>query len=131
MSQSLWQIGRPDSKCIFFNIFPPWAAEVSNLSRSQPLFSMKYATWFLDEQDTRQSTELKKLVVQSVLLCLSHLYLTSKFIKHWEKKLSKQNQKIKAWILPNQTRITKQMRKAALKHRIFLFSLRCHTTKYW
>ena len=45
----------------------------------------------MDEQDTRQKTELKKSVVQSVLLCLSCLFmyiLTSKFIKNW-KKLSK------------------------------------------
>ena len=48
----------------------------------------------MDEQDTRQNTELKKkYVVQSVLLCLSCLFmyiLTSKFIKNW-KKLSKKN----------------------------------------
>ena len=52
----------------------------------------------MDEQDTRQNTELKKSVVQSVLLCLSCLFmyiLTSKFIKNWEKKLSKQK-KLKA-----------------------------------
>ena len=38
----------------------------------------------MDEQDTRQNTELKKSVVQSVLLCLLCLLmyiLTSKFIK--------------------------------------------------
>ena len=42
----------------------------------------------LDEQDTRQNTELKTSVVQSVLLCLTHLFLyilTSKFIKTWKK----------------------------------------------
>ena len=46
-----------------------------------------------DEQDTRQNTEWKKSVVQSVSLCLSYLFLyilTSKFIKNWKKKLSKQ-----------------------------------------
>ena len=51
---------------------------------------------FLDEQDTRQNTELKKSVVQSVLLYLSYLFmyiLTSKFIKNW-KKISKQAKKI-------------------------------------
>ena len=39
---------------------------------------------FFDEQDTRQNTELKKSVIQSVLLCLSCLFmyiLTSKFLK--------------------------------------------------
>ena len=49
---------------------------------------MKYGTCFLGEQDTRQNTELKKSVVQSVLLCLScffHLYF-DKFIKAEKKK---------------------------------------------
>ena len=42
----------------------------------------------MDEQDTKQNTELKKSVVQSVLLCLSCLFmyiLTSKFIKKLKK----------------------------------------------
>ena len=42
----------------------------------------------MDEQDSRQNTELKKSVVQSDLLCLSCLFmyiLTSKFIKNWKK----------------------------------------------
>ena len=46
----------------------------------------------MDEQDTRQNTELKKSVVQSVLLCLSCLFmyiLTSKFIKNWKKNKQK------------------------------------------
>ena len=42
----------------------------------------------LDEQDTRQNTDLNKSVVQSVSLCLSYLFLyilTSKFVKNWKK----------------------------------------------
>ena len=42
----------------------------------------------LDEQDTRQNTELKKSVVQSVSLCLSYIFLyilTSRSIKYGEK----------------------------------------------
>ena len=42
----------------------------------------------MDEQNTRQDTKLKKSIVQSVLLCLSCLFmyiLTSKFIKKLEK----------------------------------------------
>ena len=80
-----------DSKCVFlffFKFFLAWA-DVPNLSRSQPVFSMKYGTWFLDEQDTRQSTKLKQYVVQSVLLCLSYLFmyiLTRNCIKQWKKK---------------------------------------------
>ena len=45
-----------------------------------------------------EHTELKKSVVQSVLLCLSCLFmyiLTSKFIKNWKKKI-KQAKKIKS-----------------------------------
>ena len=56
----------------------------------------------LDEQDTRQNTELKKSVVQSVSLCVSYLFLyilTSKFIEHWKKKLSKKNSNLEfCWI---------------------------------
>ena len=47
------------------------------------LFNMKYGTWFVDEQNTRKNTELKKSVVQNVLLCLLCLFisiLTNKFI---------------------------------------------------
>ena len=49
----------------------------------------------MDKQDTRQNTELKKSVVQSVSLCLSCLFMyifTSKFITNW-KKISKQAKK--------------------------------------
>ena len=46
-------------------------------------------------EDTRQNTELKKSVVQSVSLCLSYIFLyilTSKSIKNWKKnKLTKKN----------------------------------------
>ena len=74
--------------------------------RFESVTALKYGTWFLDEQDTRQNTELKKSVVQSVSLCLSYLFLyilTRKFIKNWKKKLSKQKN-FKPWILLNQTR---------------------------
>ena len=46
----------------------------------------------MDKQDTRQNTELKQSVVQSVLLCLScpFMYiLTSEFIKKKKKKKKK------------------------------------------
>ena len=89
------------------------------------LFSMKYGTWFLDEQDTRQNTELKKSVVQSVL-CLSCLFiyiLTSKFIKNWKKKKKNKQKKIKSWILLNQSRTEKQTRAAALRRTNYFFSL--------
>ena len=56
-------------------------------------------TWFLDEQDTGQDTGLKKSVVQSILLCLSYLFmynLTSKFIKNWKKKSKKKKKEMKS-----------------------------------
>ena len=57
----------------------------------------------MDEQDTRQSTELKKSVVQSVLLCLTsfHVYFDKQVhkklgekIKQASKKKKKQTNKI-------------------------------------
>ena len=44
MSQSLWQIGRADSKCFFFffTLFP--LSRSASLSQSQPLTNMKYRT---------------------------------------------------------------------------------------
>ena len=85
---------------------------------------MKYGTSFLDEQDTRQNTKLKKSVVQSVLSCLSHLFmyiLTSKLIKNWEKKLS--SKKIKSLNFAESNVHRKTMRTAALRHRIYFLSL--------
>ena len=76
MSQSSWQIGRPDLNAVFFNVFFffSWAADVSDLSRLQ-LWNMELDIWMNKIQDTRQNTELKKSIVQSVSLCLSYLFL--------------------------------------------------------
>ena len=93
MSQRSWQIGRPDLNAFFFFFFFPLS---SRRIRFESFTALKYGTWFIDEQDTRQNTELKKSVVQSVSLCLSYLFLyilTSKLIKKLEKKLSKQKKK--------------------------------------
>ena len=87
------------------------------------LFSVKYGTWFLDEQDTRQSTELKKSVVQSVLLCLSYLFmyiLTSKFIKKNGKKLSKQKKIQKLEFCQIKRAPKTECAQRLLRHRIFL-----------
>ena len=84
MSQSSWQIGRPDLNAFFLNFF----FLSSRRLRFESVTAQKYGTWFLIEQDTRQNTELKKSVVQSISLCLSYLFLyilTSKFIKNWKK----------------------------------------------
>ena len=101
MSHSLWQIERPDLKpCSFFTCFLFFFFFLSSrrvkFESVTTLCSIKYGTWLLDEQDTRKNTELKKSVVQSVLLCLSCLFmytLTGNFIKNWKKKLSKQKKK--------------------------------------
>ena len=124
MSQSSWQIGRPDLNVVFLKVFFFFFFFLSNRRvRFESIPALKYGTWFLDEQDTRQNTELKKSVVQSVSLCLSYLFLyilTRKFIKNRKKKLSKQKN-FKPWILVNQTRTEKQMRAAALRHMIYFF----------
>ena len=52
----------------------------------------------MDEQDTRQNTELKKFVVQSMLLCPTCLFmyiLASKFIKKKWKKIKQKKKKKK------------------------------------
>ena len=108
-------------KCGFFQLF--FFPQSSRRVRFESVTALKYGTWFLDEQDTRQNTELKKYVVQSVSLCLTYLFLyilTRKFVKNWKKKLSKQKN-FKPWILLNQTRTEKQMRAAALRHMIYFF----------
>ena len=49
----------------------------------------------LDEQDTRQNAELKKSVVQSLLLCLSCLFMFILAIKFIKKKWRKKNKQVK------------------------------------
>ena len=121
MSQSLWQIGRPNLNA-FLKAPPPPSSRHVKFGLVTTLLSMKYEAWFMDEQDTRKNTELKKFVVQSVL-CLSCLFmyiLTSKFIKNW-KKIKQKQKKLKAGILLNQMRTEKQTPAAALRHTICIF----------
>ena len=71
----------------FFNVFFFFFSEQQ---KCQIWVGHSFEIWNLifDEQNTRQNTELKKSVVQSVSLCLSYLFLyilTSKFIKNWKK----------------------------------------------
>ena len=108
MSQSSWQIGRPDLSAFFFNRF-----FFSEQQRCQIWIVHSFEIWnlildeqdarqntemnksvvlscilFIQNQDTRQNTELNKSVVQSVSLCLSYLFLyiltsaTPLFLKH-------------------------------------------------
>ena len=93
MSQSSWQIGRPDLNaffflagfCLFVCLFV-----FSEQQTCQIWVVHSFEIWnlILDEQDIRQNTELNKSVFQSVSLCLSYLFLyilTSKFVKNWGK----------------------------------------------
>ena len=96
MSQSSWQIGRPDLNAVFLTCFFFFFFLSSRCVRFESITALKYGTCFWMNKihtDTRPNTELKKSVVQSVSLGLPYLFLyilTSKFIKHWEKKISKQ-----------------------------------------
>ena len=135
VSQSLWRIGIPDLNAFFFkHVFVFFFFFLSSrrvkFESVTTLFSIKYGTWFLDEQDWRQNKELKKSVVQSDLLCLScpFMYiLTGTFLKNWEKiKQTKKKKKIKAWILLNQTRNEKQTRVAAFFFFFFFYFMSKH-----
>ena len=108
-------------KCRFFLtvFFFSWAADVSDLSRSQ-LWNME-----LDFGWARYKTEHRveqvccsKCYIVSVISFL--VYFDKQVRKRLEKKLSKPK-KFKLWILLNQTRTEKQMRAAALRHRIYFF----------
>ena len=103
MSQSSWQIGRPDLNAsflfFFFFFFFFWAADVSDLSRSQ-LWNME-----LDFGWTRYKTEHRveevccsKCFIVSVISFL--VYFDKQVHKKLEKKLSKQkNSNLKfCWI---------------------------------
>ena len=70
--------------CFFFS----WAADASNLIRSQvySVWNMELDLWMNKIQERIQ--ELKTSVVQSISLCLTCIFvyiLTSKFIKTWKK----------------------------------------------
>ena len=76
---------------------PPLSSRRVKFESVTALFRMKVelAFWMNKIQDRTKSLETK-FVVQSVLLCLSYLFmyiLTSKFIKKNRKKLSKQKKK--------------------------------------
>ena len=132
MSQSLWQIGRPDLNAFFLTFFffsfflivivvVFWAADVSDLCRSQ-LWNRELGFWMNKIQDRTQSW--KSLLFKAFTLCLSYLFLyilTSKFIKKLNKKKISKQKKFKPWILLNQTCTEKQMRAAALRHWIYFF----------
>ena len=105
MSQSSWQIGRPDLNAVFFNVFFFffffffWAANVSDLSRSQ-LWNME-----LDFGWTRYKAEHKswRSLLFKVFHCVCHIFAcifwqTSH--KNWKKnQASKKNSNLEfCWI---------------------------------
>ena len=100
-----------------------WAADVSNLGRSQlcSVWNMELDLWMNKIQDRVEEVCCTKCFIISVMSF--HVY----FIKRFHKKLKKNkaSQKyLKAWILLNQTCTKKQTRAAAFRHTIhYFFSL--------
>ena len=126
MSQSSWQIGRPDLNAFFFFytfffFLFSWAADVPDLSRSQ-LWNMELDFWMNKIQDRTQSW---KSLLFKVFHCVCHIFscIFLQVHKKLEKKLSKQK-KFKPWILLNQMRTEKQMRAAALRQDFFFLALK-------
>ena len=84
--------------CFFF-----WAAEVSNLSRSQlcSVRNMELDFWMNKIQDKTQSW--RRLLIKVFYCVYLFMYImTTKFIKVY-KKIKQARKKLKAWILLNQT----------------------------
>ena len=95
---------------------PPRAADVSNLDRPQ-LFSVW--NWFIDEQDTRQNTELKKSAVQSVY-CVCHVF-HAYFNKQVHKKIFKKIKQAKKFESLNFAESITHCA-VAFRHTIYFFS---------
>ena len=87
MSQSSWQIGRPDLNAVFFNVFFFWAANVWDLSRSQ-LWNME-----LDFGWTRYKAEHKswRSLLFKVFHCVCHIFSCI----FWQASHKKTEKKIK------------------------------------
>ena len=123
MSQSWWQIRRPDLSAFFFNLFFFFfffcAADVLDLSRSQ-LWNMNLSFGW-----TRYKTEHRvETVCCSKCFIVSVISFLVNFDKQVHKKLGKkikQGKKSKPWIFLNQRRTKKQMCAAPLRHSIYLF----------
>ena len=122
MSQSSWQIGRPDLNAVFFNglfFFP-------EQQTCQIWVGYSFEIWNLIFGWTRYKTEHRveevccsKCFIVSVISFL--VYFNNLVHKKMEKKINKQKKKIKPWILLNQTHTEKRTRAAALRHRIYFF----------
>ena len=122
MSQSSWQIGRPDLNAVFFTFFFFSEQQTCQIWVGH---SFEILNLILDEQDTRQNTRVEEVCCSKcfIVFFISFLvYFDKKVHKKLKKKkkLSKQKN-FKPWILLNQTRTEKQMRAAALRHMIYFF----------
>ena len=130
MSQSLWQIGRPDLHAFFLTFFPPEQQTCQIWVGHN--FKIGNLIFWMNKIDTRHNTELKKSIVQSVSLCLSYLFLIyfdkqvhkklkpkKNKTKQKQKKLSKQKNSNLGFT--ESTHTEKQMHTAALRHTIYLF----------
>ena len=134
MSQSSWQIGRPDLNAFFLRAFffsPPPEQQTCQIwvGHSFEIWNLIFGwTRYKTLEDRTQSW---RSLLFKVFHCVCHI---SSFIfwrassQKTEKKkknyANKKKKKFKPWILLNQTRTVKQMRAVALRHRIFFFSLK-------
>ena len=88
--------------------------------RFESFTALKYGTWFWMNtiQDRTQSW---RSLLFKVFHCVCHIFSCIFWQKKFTKtgKKNKQAKKFKPWILLNQKRTEKQMRAAALRHRIF------------
>ena len=123
MSQSSWQIGKPDLNAVFFNVFFFFLFFLSSRSvRFELVTALKYGTWFWMNkiQDRTQSwRSLLFRVFHYACHIFSCIFWQASSFKTGKKLC--QQKKFKPWILLNQTRTEKQTRVAALRHRIYFF----------
>ena len=75
--------------------------------------------------------DFTRFLSSHVLKFFQNSKLFSFFVVKMKKKIISRNKKMKVRILQNQMRTEKQMRAAALKHRIFFFSLREQRFTFW
>ena len=91
MPQSSWQDWKTWPKCVFFLTF--FFFPEQQTCQIWVGHALKYGTWFLDEQDTRQNTRVDKVCCSKcfIVSVISFLvYFDKQVHKKLEKKLSKQ-----------------------------------------
>ena len=125
MSQSLWQIGRPDLNAFFFNFFFFFFfGEQQTCQIWVGHNFVQYEIWNLIFGWTRYETEHRieevccsKCFIVSVMSF--HVYFDKEVHKKLEKNQASKKKKLKSLILLNQTCTEIQMLAAALRHTIF------------